>query len=76
MMRRHAPQMFYIWYGDKWDLSFKDYSSTPKILTGAPQLAFAAASQPHASPWPVRVQMRCQQAAHAGSAFFFGHSTW
>ena len=30
-------QMFYIWYGDKWDLSYKDYSSTPKILTGAPR---------------------------------------
>ncbi|KAK9831483.1 hypothetical protein WJX81_000800 [Elliptochloris bilobata] len=29
-----APQqMYYIWYGDKWDTSSGDYNSTPKILT-------------------------------------------
>ncbi len=30
-----CPQIYYIWYGDKWDTTSTDYNATPKILTGA-----------------------------------------
>jgi len=29
-----CPQIYYIWYGDKWDTTSTDYNATPKILTG------------------------------------------
>ena len=68
--------MFFIWYGDNWDLSYKDYNSTPKILTGAPSPP--ALQLPPPQPmlsWPAQAG-KALQAAHTEFAFLTFVGAW